>query len=125
MSTTSGMGKPNPQTTHPSNQPRILCSQRKQKSQIPPFCADGTLLRHCLEDDQLNQYSVIVLDEAHERSLNTDILFGLVKRLAATRQADLYIVVKEEEGGFNEKGAKGGAAMHPAAVLQAGGSGYV
>lgn len=43
------------------------------------YMTDGMLLREALLDDKMSQYSVIMLDEAHERTINTDVLFGLLK----------------------------------------------
>lgn len=43
------------------------------------YMTDGILLRESLRESDLDNYSAIIMDEAHERSLNTDVLFGLLR----------------------------------------------
>ncbi|KAF9439217.1 DEAH-box ATP-dependent RNA helicase prp22 [Entomortierella beljakovae] len=56
------------------------------------YMTDGMLMRECLVDPTMSQYSVIILDEAHERTVSTDVLFGLLKQ-ACKKRRDLKIVV--------------------------------
>lgn len=57
------------------------------------YVTDGILVRECLQDANLQKYSTVVLDEAHERSLNTDILFSLVKQAVIRRKGTLRLVI--------------------------------
>eukprot|EP01054_Gregarina_sp_Poly1_P004030 Gregarina_sp_Poly_1__4029@NODE_221_length_11248_cov_177_758072_g195_i0_p1_GENE_NODE_221_length_11248_cov_177_758072_g195_i0NODE_221_length_11248_cov_177_758072_g195_i0_p1_ORF_typecomplete_len860_score136_82Flavi_DEAD/PF07652_14/1_2e27HA2/PF04408_23/1_4e26OB_NTP_bind/PF07717_16/5_7e19DEAD/PF00270_29/1_3e14DEAD/PF00270_29/4_1e03Helicase_C/PF00271_31/7_5e13AAA_19/PF13245_6/2_1e03AAA_19/PF13245_6/1_8e08AAA_22/PF13401_6/2e07AAA_22/PF13401_6/5_1e03ResIII/PF04851_15/1_2e05Herpes_ori_bp/PF02399_15/7_3e0 len=57
------------------------------------YMTDGMLLQHFLSDPELSTFSVIMIDEAHERTLHTDILFGLVKDLARHRAKDLRLLI--------------------------------
>ncbi|EHL03787.1 putative ATP-dependent RNA helicase PB1A10.06c [Glarea lozoyensis 74030] len=50
------------------------------------FMTDGVLLREVAQDIALRKYSAIIIDEAHERSVNTDILIGMLSRVVKLRQ---------------------------------------
>nr|NVI75396.1 lethal (2) 37Cb [Cucujiformia] len=59
---------------------------------IIKYMTDGTLHREFLSEPDLQSYSVMIIDEAHERTLHTDILFGLVKDITRFR-SDLKLLI--------------------------------
>ena len=62
------------------------------KDTVIKYMTDGMLLREVLLKETLHDYSVIILDEAHERTINTDVLFGLLKNLVQQRK-DIKVII--------------------------------
>lgn len=68
------------------------------------FMTDGILLAETQGDTELTQYSVLIIDEAHERSLNIDFLLGYLK-LLLQRRPDLKVLISSatlDAGGFSD-----------------------
>lgn len=74
----------------------VICYQRFSSTQAFTskivFLTDNCLLQHLMYDMNLDRISYIVVDEAHERSLNTDLLLALVKKLLIKR-VDLKLII--------------------------------
>ncbi|KAL3781170.1 hypothetical protein HJC23_008072 [Cyclotella cryptica] len=62
------------------------------KETIIKYMTDGMLMREYLADNDLKRYAALMLDEAHERTIHTDVLFGLLKDLCR-RRPDLKLIV--------------------------------
>ena len=56
------------------------------------YMTDGTLVREIMQDPLLKKYTVLMIDDVHERSLSTDILMGLLKKIRRKRK-DLKLIV--------------------------------
>ncbi len=71
---------------------KVRFSDRVSDASLVKFMTDGILLAETLSDPWLNAYDTILLDEAHERSLNIDFLLGYLKRLLPKRR-ELKLIV--------------------------------
>jgi len=72
------------------------------------FMTDGVLLRELAADFLLSKYSIVVIDEAHERGVNTDVLIGVLSRVAKLR---------ESQWKSGKKGVKVSNSLYLRAVL--------
>jgi ATP-dependent RNA helicase DDX35 len=57
------------------------------------YATEATLIRETLHDPLLSGYSVVMVDEAHERSLQGDVLLGLLKKILRHRKSDFRVIV--------------------------------
>ena len=70
----------------------IRFEDKTSSSTLLKYMTDGMLLREAMHDNNLSKYSTIILDEAHERTLATDILMGLLKEVVLRRK-DLKLII--------------------------------
>ncbi|KAK4730919.1 hypothetical protein R3W88_023907 [Solanum pinnatisectum] len=66
------------------------------------YMTDGLLLREALLDPYLSKYSVIIVDEAHERTIHTDVLLGLLKNVQKARSKSINGVVNTDHNNSND-----------------------
>ncbi|KWU45797.1 P-loop containing nucleoside triphosphate hydrolase protein [Rhodotorula sp. JG-1b] len=76
-----GLAEDSPLVAH-----RIRYSSTTSADTKLVFMTDGVLLRELASDFLLTKYSVVVVDEAHERGVNTDVLIGVLSRVAKLRE---------------------------------------
>ena len=66
--------------------------RKASKKTAAVFATDGLVVREMLGDEQLQRYGVLIVDEAHERSVHTDVLLGLAKRTQSKRPLKLILM---------------------------------
>lgn len=70
----------------------IRFEDKTSSKTVLKYMTDGMLLREAMHDHEMSRYSCIILDEAHERTLATDILMALLKQVTK-RRPDLKLIV--------------------------------
>jgi HrpA-like RNA helicase len=64
---------------------RVRFEESLSKNTRVKFLTDGMLLREAILDPSLSKYGVLILDEAHERTVNSDVLLAIIKDIARNR----------------------------------------
>lgn len=71
---------------------QVRFENQTSEQTVIKFMTDGILLAETRKDRKLNQYDALIIDEAHERSLNIDFLLGYIKTLL-TNRPDLKLII--------------------------------
>ena len=70
----------------------VRFDDKTSKNTLIKYVTDGLLLKEATTDHTLKKYQIIIIDEAHERTLSTDILFGFLKELMEKRK-ELKLII--------------------------------
>ena len=102
---------------------KVRFQDRLQSGASVKLMTDGILLAETQGDPELRAYDTLILDEAHERSLNIDFLLGYVKQLLP-RRPDLKVVVTSATIDADRFAQHFASALGPAPVIQVSGRLY-
>lgn len=102
---------------------QIRFSERAGPSTAIKLMTDGILLAETQRDPLLRRYDTLIIDEAHERSLNIDFLLGFLKRLLVRRR-DLKLIITSATIDADRFARHFGSGGQPAPVIQVSGRLY-
>ncbi|MFM9963779.1 MAG: ATP-dependent RNA helicase HrpA [Planctomycetaceae bacterium] len=102
---------------------KIRFTDATQPNTLIKLMTDGVLLAETRSDRFLDQYDTIIVDEAHERSLNIDFLLGYLKRLLP-RRPDLKVIITSATIDAARFAEHFGSPSHPAPILEVSGRMY-
>ncbi|MFC3283424.1 ATP-dependent RNA helicase HrpA [Litchfieldella rifensis] len=102
---------------------QVRFTDQTGENSLVKLMTDGILLAETQQDPDLSRYEAIIIDEAHERSLNIDFLLGYLKRLTA-RRADLKILITSATIDVERFAEHFGTPRAPAPVVQVTGRTY-
>jgi ATP-dependent helicase HrpA len=102
---------------------KVRFAESMSKQTLVKLMTDGILLAETQSDPFFDQYDTLILDEAHERSLNVDFLIGYLKRLLPKRP-DLKVIITSATIDAERFAAHFGTAERPAPVIEVTGRTY-